>query len=81
MTTKKDPPMPPQKFAEGTGRGTSADTACVRALDSYMKLAEKADLVMTELDNLTAPGVLHNKRLPEDDSLVIAIHDFVDNET
>lgn len=65
--------MAPEKFPEGSGGGVAmADVACVRAIDSYMKLIELADRLCEAMDDTTIPGVVRAP-IKEDDSLVIAI--------
>lgn len=65
--------MAPVKFPEGSGGGVAkSDVACVRAVDSYMKVIDLADRLIEDIDNATIPGVVRTP-IKDDDSLVIAI--------
>jgi hypothetical protein len=66
------------RLADGSASGKNFYAACFRALDAYLKLGRLADKVSVELDNATVPGV--NRSLPENDSLVIALMDFPDDD-
>lgn len=65
-------------FAEGSTSERTPASACVRAVEAYRLVAEKADLILHELDNLTLPGV--KTSLPDNDSLVIALNEFCDDD-
>lgn len=60
------------RLADGSGNGHRMESACVRAIDAWMRLAQKASDLLDLLDNVTSPGVVRT-HLSEDDSLVIAI--------
>lgn len=68
-----------QPFADGSVTGKRVEAAVVRALDAYMTIERKADLLIEELDDVTIPGVVRTQ-IDQEDSLVIAIKDVITHD-
>lgn len=66
-------------LAEGSSSSTTPlESATVRALDAWIMLEQMAERVIDALDDITAPGTASAEPLALDDSLVIALKQFVD---
>lgn len=65
--------MKPTKFPDGSGE-RPMEAACIRALDAYMAVSAKAEELISDLDEMTMPGV-PRIRLGTEDSLALAIAD------
>lgn len=64
----------PKKFPDGSASDQRYESACIRAIDPWLRLERQADRVIEALDQVTTPGIVRAP-LAEDDSLIIAIRD------
>ena len=64
-----------RKLADGSGSERRADSGFVRIIGSFMALETSIARLSEVLEEITLPGI--PAKLDDDDSLVIALKDFV----